>query len=117
MTDADTSVTPVTPSEQQLMEQHVSEQYDSVPETGEDVTTPEELEVTPEPAEGVESTPEEVEAPVDDELVDAELVEVADEPVAEDEVAEEPVAEDEAAEEARSRSPTSSTRWRPSAAS
>ena len=77
----------------------MSEQYDSVPETGEDVTTPEELEVTPEPAEGVESTPEEVEAPVDDELVDAELVEVADEPVAEDEVAEEPVAEDEAAEE------------------
>jgi transcription termination/antitermination protein NusG len=48
------------------MEQHVSEQYDSVPETDEDVSTPEELEVTPEQAEGVESTPEEVEAPVDE---------------------------------------------------
>src|SRR5215207_8524387 len=42
------------------------EQHDSVPETGEDVSTPEELEVTPEQAEGVESTPEEVEAPVDE---------------------------------------------------
>ena len=41
MTDAAGVVTP--PSQQQLMEQHVSEQFDSVPETGEDVTTTEEL--------------------------------------------------------------------------
>jgi len=63
------------------MEQHVSEQYDSTPETGEDVTTHEELEDTPEQTEGVESTPEEVEAP-------------EDESVAEDEISEEPVAEE-----------------------
>jgi len=68
------------------MEQHVSEQYDSTPETGEDVTTPEELEDTPEQTEGVESTPEEVEAP-------------EDESVAEDEVPEEPFAEEPVAEE------------------
>jgi len=42
------------------MEHHVSEQYDAAPETGEDVTTPEELEDTLEPAAGEESTPEEV---------------------------------------------------------
>jgi len=77
------------------MEQHVSEQYDSVPETDEDVSTPEELEVTPEQAEGVESTPEEVEAPVDelptDEApVDDELdAAVEDDAVVADEAAEE----------------------------
>lgn len=71
MTDADTGVTTgLTPSQQQLMEHHVSEQYDSAPETGDDVTTPEELEVTPEPTEGVDPTPEEVEAPSDEALVD-----------------------------------------------
>ena len=37
----------------------MSEQYDSVPETGEDVSTPEELEVTLEQAEGGEATPDE----------------------------------------------------------
>ena len=58
MTDAD-SVTGHTPANSKLMEQHVSEQYGSAPETDEDVTTPEELEVTPEPAEGVEATPDE----------------------------------------------------------
>jgi transcriptional antiterminator NusG len=74
------------------MEQHVSEQYDSVPETDEDVSTPEELEVTPEQAEGVESTPEEVEAPVDEAPADEALV---DEALTEDdEVSEEPVAEE-----------------------
>ncbi len=74
MTDAD-SVSTGHPSEQQLMEQHVSEQYDSAPETGEDVTTPEELD---------ESLTEN-----DDVSVEplAEELEVAD--AAEDEVAEE----------------------------
>ncbi|WP_376766665.1 transcription termination/antitermination protein NusG [Nocardioides stalactiti] len=43
------------------MEQHVSEQYDSAQEMGEDVTTPEEVEDILD-AEGDEPTPEEVEA-------------------------------------------------------
>ena len=67
MTDADTGVTPGR-TQQQLMEQHVSEQHDS-PETG-DVTTPEELEVPTEQTEGVEPTPEEVEVPTDEVLVE-----------------------------------------------
>lgn len=97
MTGADASVTGHTPANSKLMEQHVSEQYGSAPETDEDVTTPEELEVSPEPTEGVESTPEEVEAPADETLVDETLVEEA--PV-EDEVSEEPLVEEPVAEEA-----------------
>ncbi|MDZ5622794.1 transcription termination/antitermination protein NusG [Nocardioides sp. HM23] len=80
-----------------MMEHHVSEQYGSSPETGEDVTTPEELEVTPEPTEGVGSTPEEVEAATDEAPVD----EVpADEAPVEDDAVEEPLAEDAVADEA-----------------
>ncbi len=101
MTDADLSVTPKShPANSKLMEQHVSEQYDSVPETDEDVSTPEELEVTPEQAEGVEPTPEEVEAPGDEAPGDQASADEApvDEAPVDDEVSEEPVA-DEAAEE------------------
>jgi transcriptional antiterminator NusG len=94
------------PSEQQLMEHYVSEQYDSAPETGEDVTTHEELEVDLQPTEGAESTPEEVEAPAVEDLAveevaveDAAVEDVAD--AEDDEVSEEPVSEDtEDAEEA-----------------
>jgi transcriptional antiterminator NusG len=60
VTDAASSVTTGHHSQHQLMEQHVSEQYDSAPETGEDVTTPEELEDALEPA------PEEADVLVDD---------------------------------------------------
>ncbi|KAA1419442.1 transcription termination/antitermination protein NusG [Nocardioides humilatus] len=66
-----------------MMEQHVSEQYDAAPETGEDVTTPEELEDTLEETEGEESTFEEVEA-LTDEVDDADEAPEADEVVAED---------------------------------
>ncbi len=54
----------------------MSEQYDSAPETGEDVTTHEEPEVALEPAEGAESTPEEVEAPEVEAIADDAEVEV-----------------------------------------
>jgi transcriptional antiterminator NusG len=67
VTDAGTGVTPGR-TQQQLMEQHVSEQHDS-PGTG-DVTTPEELEVTPEQTEGAEPTPEEAGVPTDEALVE-----------------------------------------------
>ena len=81
MTDAAGVVTP--PSQQQLMEQHVSEQFDSAPETGEDVTTTEELEDNLEQTEGGEATPDENDevAEIDDEVaeIDAAVAEVAEE--------------------------------------
>jgi len=81
VTDAD-SVSNDHPSEQQLMEHYVSEQYDSTPETGEDVTTPEELDerLTENDDVSVEQAAEELEVAdaVDDEVVEDEPV--ADEP-------------------------------------
>ncbi len=68
----------------------MSEHYDSAPETGDDVTTPEELEVAPEPTEGVDVTPEEVEALTADD-------EVSDEPVAPDDAESDDAESDDAA--------------------
>ena len=73
----------------------MSEQQDS-PETG-DVTTHEELEVTPEQTEGVESTPEEAEVPTDEILVEEVA---ADEALVDDSLAErDEVPEEDAAAE------------------
>ncbi len=57
----------------------MSEQYDSAPQTGEHVTTPEELEDAVEPTEGAESTPEDAEVSELDAEVSEDVAEVSEE--------------------------------------
>ena len=87
----------------------MSEQFDSAPETGEDVTTTEELEDTLEPTEGGEATPDENDEVA--ESVDAVADEVADEIVTRTR------SPRRSPRTRPPRRPRSSTRSRPSAAS
>ena len=82
MTAADSQVGERITPQQQLMEQHVSEQYDAAPETGEDVTTPEEiedaLELDEDVADEAEVADDDAEVADDDAEVALDDAEVAD---------------------------------------